>query len=440
MRAHPGAGGHAAVTRAPPGDVTQPMATDLPRGGERPMRLCFVCGDYPVFSGGKSGGIGTHTYALVNAIASLGHDVTVIASAPTRETVADGGATLHGVPTGSRQWKLARFLPVSWIRWSFAANRALRAINASKPFELVVFPDAYGEGFRFALDPCIPFVVRFGGPATIYQRWDGRTVPPVRARAEALVERLPPSRAALTVCSSQPFAEYVSRDWGLDFSRFRFVRNPLDVRRFHPAAERSEPAEPLVLFAGRVQPLKGTGDLVDAIPSVLRAVPRARFRIVGNDTRTGPDRSSFRATLEQRLREAGVLDRVEFVETVAQSELIPMYQQCTLFVLPCRNDVYPNSVLEAMGCGRPCIVTSTTGVAELIGQADAGRVIPPASPEALGNAIIELLTLPTDARDDMGRRARRIVETLCAPEVIGNRALEVYREAIATWPAHRRAA
>ena len=405
----------------------------------RPLRLCFVCGDYPTFSGGKSGGIGTHTYALVNAIASLGHEVTVIANSPTTQSLVEGNASLHGIPTGSRQWKLGRLLPVSWIRWSFAANRGLRELNRSKAFDLVVFPDAYGEGFRFALDPFLPFVVRFGGPATIYQRWDGRQVPVVRARMEALVERLPPSRAPLTVCSSRPFAEYVSREWQLDFSKFRFVRNPLNIDRFRPPAAPVDPPVPLVLFAGRVQPLKGTGDLIDAVPHVLREVPDANFKIVGNDTRTGPEKSSFRAVLEQRLKQAGAFDRVEFVETVPQSELIPLYQQCSVFVLPCRNDVYPNSVLEAMGCGRPCIVTSNTGVAELIERADCGRVVPPANPDALARAISEILRLPRDAREAMGARARRIVETLCAPAVIGRQAVEVYREAIAMWPADRQA-
>ena len=168
-----------------------------------------------------------------------------------------------------------------------------------------------------------------------------------------------------------------------------------NVDRFRPAAPAPDPSAPLVLFAGRVQPLKGAGDLVDAVPHVLRAITNARFRIVGNDTRTGPDKSSFRAVLEQRLRQAGAFDRVEFTETVPQSDLIPLYQHCSVFVLPCRNDVYPNSVLEAMGCGRPCIVTSTTGVAELIEKADCGRVVPPENPDALARAMVEILNLPT---------------------------------------------
>lgn len=414
------------------------IRADVSTDVERRLRLCFVCGDYPTFSGGRSGGIGTHTYALANAIGALGHEVTVIANASSDTRVVDGHAVVHGVPIGNRQWKLGRLLPINWLRWSFAANRTLRRLSQSQDFDLVVFYDAYGEGFRFALDPFLPFVVRFGGPASVYHRWDGRDVPFVRARTDEWVERLPPSRAQLTVCSSRPFAEYVSREWGLDLSKFRFVRNPLDIRRFHPPAANEEPSHPLILFAGRIQPLKGTGDFVDAIPQVIREVPNVRFKIVGSDTRTGPGKSSFRADLEQRLREGGALERVEFVETIPQSDLIPLYQQCTVFVLPCRNDVYPNSVLEAMGCGRPCIVTSTTGVAELVERADCGRIVPPSNPEAVAAAIKEVLQLPRDARLAMGARARAVVEELCAPEIIGRQALGVYREAIGLWGSRRR--
>ena len=407
----------------------------LPRSApdaNRPLRICYVCGDYPTFSAGRSGGIGAHTFALASAIRSAGHDVTVIANADRREDLVDKGVMVRGVPLASRrQWKVGRLLPVNWLRWSSAACRALRELHVQRSLDVVVLPDAYGEGFRFALNPFIPFVVRFGGPASIVQKWDGRSVPPLRRAVERRMERLPPSRASLLVCASRRFAEFISREWSLDLSRFRYVRNPLDVRRFTPNASVAGSGSPLVLFAGHVQPLKGVQDLVDAMPLVARAVPDVRARVVGNDTRTGPDGGSFRAHLEHRLREGGAQGRVDFVATVPQDALVSMYQQCDVFVLPSHNDVYPNAVLEAMGCGRPCIVSETAGVAELVERADCGRVVPPRDPAALAAAIIELLRLPIDARDAMGARARKIVEDLCAPDVIARQAVEVYREAIA---------
>lgn len=426
----PGASVNAAATSAEARTTTE----GVPHG--RPLRLVYVSGDYPVFAGGVSGGIGMHTHTLSRSLTSLGHSVTVIARAQRREVVSDSGALVHGIPTGSRQFRLGNLLPVSWVRWSFAAARQLKQLHAESPFDVAIFPDAYAEGFAFALRPQLPFVVRFGGPASVVQQWDGRRVAPVRKHAERMLERFAPSRASLNVCSSRPFAEDICRQWQLDLKRFRFVRNPLDLTRFRPPEKPASLAEPVVLFAGRVQPLKGIADLVAAIPQVLAASPKVRFKILGNDTKTGPGQSSLRTLLQSQLQAAGAADRVEWLDSVPQTALAEFYRRCALFVLPSHQDVYPNAVLEAMGCGAPCIVTSTTGTAELVSRADAGRVVPPAAPHALAAAILELLRLPGEAREAMGGRARQIVETLCSPGVVGAEAVAVYREAIAL--EHRR--
>ncbi len=259
---------------------------------DRSLRLCFVSADYPTLSRNGSGGIGVHSYTLAHAVAALGHDVSVLAEATNVTGLqADGRVRLHAIARGPRrQWKLGRWVPVPWLRWSFAVQRALRSIHAARPLDLVIFPDAYGEGFRFALAPFIPFVVRFGGPASVVQRWDGRRVPATRARIEAWLERTPAARAPLLLCASSAFADCISREWSLDRSRFRIVRNPLNLDRFHPAAPGTIPPGKQVLFVGHLQPLKGMHDLVAAIPLVLRRHPEAEFQIVGNDTRTGPGR------------------------------------------------------------------------------------------------------------------------------------------------------
>ncbi len=398
-----------------------------------PLRLCFVSRDYPTVSpDGVSGGIGAHSYNLAHAVADLGHDVSVLAQAAGgSDPRSDGAVQVHPISRGSqRQWKLGRWLPVSWLRWSFAVERTLRRLHAAHAFDLVVFPDGYGEGFRFSLSPFIPFVVRFGGPASIYQRWDGRAVPPTRARIESWIERVPAARAPLLLCASRAFVDLISREWSLDASRFRIVRNPLNVDRFRPADAHSRQTGQQVLFVGHLQPLKGPYDLVAAIPLVAKQHPGVEFRLVGNDTRTGPGRTSLRKVLEEKLREHGALERVTFLDPLPQPELVPLYQNCSVFVLPAHNDVYPNAVLEAMGCGRPCVVTSTIGNAELVAEAGCGIVVPPRDPQALASAISEILALPGAAREEMGARGRRIVERVCAPSIIAAQAVEVYREAI----------
>jgi glycosyltransferase involved in cell wall biosynthesis len=398
----------------------------------RPLRICLVSADYQTLSGGRSGGIGAHSYTLAHALADLGHDVSVLAETSSGSGLqTDGGIHVHAISSGSRrQWKLGRWVPVSWLRWSFAVQRTLRRLHSEHPYDLVEFPDAYGEGFRFSLSPFLPFVVRFGGPASVVQRWDGRPVPATRARMETWLERAPAARAQLLKCASRTFADQMSREWSLDRSRFRIVRNPLNIDRFRPAGSDFSRSSQQVLFVGNFQPLKGVHDFVAAVPLVAERHPGVKFQMVGNDTRTGSGKTSLQRVLEQTLREQGAQGRVQFLDPLPQPELVPIYQNCSVFVMPSHNEAYGNVLLEAMGCGRPCVVTHTAGASELVTESACGIVVPPNQPLALANAISEILAMPEHLREEMGARGRRIVENLCATPIIAQQATVVYREAI----------
>ncbi len=186
-----------------------------------------------------------------------------------------------------------------------------------------------------------------------------------------------------------------------------------------------------MLFIGQLQPLKGMHDLVAAIPLVASGTPGGRIsnRRQRHANRAGENVASVspRAGIARR---TAPWNASNSCEPLPQPELVPLYQSCAVFVLPSHNDVYPNAVLEAMGCGRPCVVTSTAGVAELVTESNCGIVVPPRDPAALAAAINDVLSLPAPQRDEMGARGRRIVERLCATPVIAAQAIDSYREAI----------
>jgi glycosyltransferase involved in cell wall biosynthesis len=404
-----------------------------------PLRLCFVSADYPNVAAGGLGGIGAHTSALAHAIADLGHDVSVLTeSAGRAQRFLDGSVSVHAVPRSSlRMWKLGRWVPVSWLRRSFTAWRVLRRLHRDQPFDLVSFPDGYGEGFRYSFSPVAPFAVQLFGPASFVQQWDKRVVPPVRARFERWMERRPAMHASLVIAATRRFADLVGHEWALDPQRIRIIRNPLNLARFRPAGMSASRREHRVLFAGHLQRLKGLEALAESIPLVAARHPDVEVQLVGNDTSSAAGGGSMRRFLERTLAQQGMLDRARFFDPVPQEELVPFYQACTVFVLPSLNDVYPNAVLEAMACGRPCVVTDTVGTAELVTEADAGRVVPPNDPQALAAAIAEILAMPAPQRDEMGARGRRIVERVCATSIIAAQTVAAYREVIRERAARR---
>lgn len=423
---------------------------ERPVDPERPLRLCFVSADFPAPATESEGigGIGAHAHSLARAVAALGHEVVVVTEgAGAAERYRHGPIEVRALARRSpRLWKLGRWVPVPWIRRSLAAWRAVEALHRERPLDFVRFPDGYGEGCRFSFTPLAPFAVHLHGPASVVQDWDGRRRPKVRARVEAWLERRPAARASVVVTATRGFADRMASAWALDRSRIRIIRNPLDVEHFSPGPAAARSGPPTILFVGHLQWLKGLSTLAAAIPRVVARHPDARFELVGNDTASAPDGGSMRRYLEGVLAAAGVGTasrapcgrglaggaggRVAFLGPMSQADLVARYRACAGLVLPSFHEVYGNVVLEAMACGRPCVVTSSIGAAELITSGDTGLVVPPRDPEALAAALSELLAMPAQARDEMGARARRAVTRACARPVIAAQTIEAYREAM----------
>ncbi len=401
---------------------------------ERPLRICFVSADYLSDWSSKSvgvGGIGTHTFTLARAVAELGHEVTVLTERgePPWE-YQEGNVKVHALPPPSqRMWKLGRWVPLPWIRRSFAANRALRALHSRYSFDMIRFADGNGEGLRFSYDPFIPFDVHLMGPATVLRRWDGQTSDNIRARFEEFVERRPASRATVLTCATRRFADLMASEWRLDRSRIQIIRNPMNLTTFQPGLRPSTGDRRVVLFASILQRRKGVHTIVAAMPEVVRRNPDAEFWFVGKGTRTA-DGTFMRDVIQRELGERGVLQHARFLESMHPRELTALYQRASIVAVPALNDVFPNVALEAMACGTPCVVSTHTGVDELISDGKSGFVVPPDDPAALTEALSRALSLSDDARAAVGAEARQAIERECAAPVIAAQTVQSYRKAL----------
>ena len=95
-----------------------------------------------------------------------------------------------------------------------------------------------------------------------------------------------------------------------------------------------------------------------------------------------------------------------------QDDMRPFYRQCSCFILP---GWYPegmsNVLLEAAASGRPAITTDNPGCRETVENGISGYIVPAQDCEALLKAVKRFLSLPTEAREAMGRAARGIAET-----------------------------
>jgi len=89
-------------------------------------------------------------------------------------------------------------------------------------------------------------------------------------------------------------------------------------------------------------------------------------------------------------------------------------------------EAFPNVVVEAMSCGVPCVATDVGDSALIVG--DTGKIVPPAHPRLLAEAILELLNLPRDERRKLGVKARQRIQTNFEISKVVTAYEDLYRE------------
>jgi len=172
------------------------------------------------------------------------------------------------------------------------------------------------------------------------------------------------------------------------------------------------PGDARFLFLGRLLRDKGIMEFCEAAKILKREIPSARFIIAGavDSNPTGIALGEI-----QRWHREGVIELLPF-----QSDVRPLLQQCTTYVLPSYHEGLPRSVLEAMATGRPVITTDTIGCRETVINAgapdsegirtgDNGLLVPVRSVEPLAAAMLRLAT-DAGLRERMGSRGREIAE------------------------------
>lgn len=189
-------------------------------------------------------------------------------------------------------------------------------------------------------------------------------------------------------------------------SRYGF-RSPQEIER--PA----ESYPPTALTVGRIaasERYKGHEIMLEAWPLVLRHVPNAEYRIVGE----GDDRER----LESRTRELGIAASTRFMGSVSPEELALCYDRCSVFAMPARTELNGNVprgegfgivFLEAMAFGKPVIGPKIGAPAEFIRSGEHGLLVDPSSRVEVANALVELFSNPARARR-MGAAAKEWVD------------------------------
>lgn len=173
-------------------------------------------------------------------------------------------------------------------------------------------------------------------------------------------------------------------------TKIEVIPNGVDVGRFQSSSRNW--SAPRILSAGRAVHQKGL-DIALAALSGLKDL-RWEWRIAGD----GPQLESLKAMIARE----GVQDRVRLLGWQSADNLVEEYRGASLFVFPSRHEGMPNAVLEAMASGLPVVASRIAGNEELVLPGETGFLVPPDDPDALRDAVRQLLK-DEAMRERMGR-------------------------------------
>jgi D-inositol-3-phosphate glycosyltransferase len=163
-------------------------------------------------------------------------------------------------------------------------------------------------------------------------------------------------------------------------------------------------AERIILFVGRIEPLKGIDVLISAAAQ-LHEDENFAVLIVGGDARAESQIAELRG-LASRL---GVDHHISFVGAVAHDKLPLYYNAADVCVVPSYYESFGLVAVESMACGTPVVASRVGGLTSTISDGETGYLIPWRCPEPFAERL-ELLLDNDELRASFGRAGREAVE------------------------------
>jgi D-inositol-3-phosphate glycosyltransferase len=147
--------------------------------------------------------------------------------------------------------------------------------------------------------------------------------------------------------------------------------------------------EPLLLFAGRIQALKGADLALEAFLEVRQRLGVGHLAIVGGPS--GPHGLTAVRQLRDRISHAGVISHVSFVAPQSHQLLSTWYRAADLTLVPSLAESFGLVALESTACGTPVIASAVGGLTTLVDDRVNGRLLTSREPRDWADAILSSL-------------------------------------------------
>ena len=375
------------------------------------MKICMILSvPFP-----PNEGIGYYTYNLSKKLLEKGHEVVVITRGSFKKTQTEIFNNIEIIR--------APYVPIYpfYLKiHGIFVNKVLKSLESK--IDLVHIHTPLSPSIKTSL----PIITTVHTPMlTDYRQVEITSIFSLLSKISArfisypLEKKLIQSSDVITTVTKSVAQEL--REFYFDSKSINVVENGVDEKIFYPKKERSEKNIKYAMFVGRIDREKGLFDLVECGRYICKERPELYFIIAGK----GRDLNK----LIKKIKNAGLQDRFIFLGQVNKDNLVKLYQNATLFILPSYHEGLPSVVLEAMSCSLPVIVTDVRGNRDLITQGENGIIIPPKEPKKIAEAINMLLG-DKKLRQYLGENARNTIIKNYTWDIIANKMLNCYESLI----------
>jgi D-inositol-3-phosphate glycosyltransferase len=349
--------------------------------------------------GGDAGGMNVYIRALASALARAGVMVDVLTRAehpeqPPVVVVEPGFRVLH-VEAGPRAPVPRAQFPELVAPFTEAAREKLERCGTEYGVVHANYWVSGAVGHRLKHELDLPLVTTFHSLDRVKAEVGLDDDVALRPRVEAEVVRC----ADLVIASTVDERAQLVRHYGADPDRVEIIPQGVDATIFTPgdpvAAKRSlgVARRPVLLFVGRIQPLKGAELAVRSLAEL--ADRRAVLIIVGGPS--GPEGEAELARLHALVDELGLRARVRFVAPQPHEELARYYQAADVCVMPSRSESFGLVALEAAACGTPVVASDVGGLRLVVDHGRTGLLVTERDARAFADAIDEVLRADDNA-------------------------------------------
>ena len=391
-----------------------------------------------------SGGQGIYIKHLSRALNRLGHDVSVLSGPPYPEL--DDNVELIKIPSlglfesGERleAFRLS-FLwnPIDFYEWITVltggfpepytyGKRVIKKLKDSNfKFDVLLDNQSLSDSL-LEIQENHPLAVTIHHPITKDHRLEMESATNWKEKLSSsrwhnflpMQKRVAPQLNHI-ICVSQPSKEDVISEFNVDENKITVIPNGIDIDTFKPSLVSKTLGFRIVTTASADIPLKGLRHLILALPRVMDEFPLTSLVVIGKS----PEKSN----LDKLIDDLDLQDKITFKSGISELEIVKIYHDSDIAVIPSLYEGFGFGAGEAMACGVPLISTDSGGLKQVIG--DAALKISPGSVKEIEDGIFKLFN-EEETRKELSIKGRKRMEELFDWKIAASTYIDVFKTLI----------